>query len=86
VGAQISLRLRDDLLAELDRRARRARTSRSDVIRAILETHLLGSDAGHRDHPYARVRDLVGSVSGGPPDMGARHREHLVGLVRDRRR
>ena len=86
VGAQISLRLREDLLAELDRRARRAHASRSDMIREILEAHLLGDHAKRRDHPYTRVRDLVGSVSGGPSDLGGRHREHLVELVRDRRR
>jgi hypothetical protein len=37
------------------------------------------------DRPYAKIRDLIGSVSGGPPDLGERHREYLRVLIRDRR-
>jgi hypothetical protein len=80
---QISLRLPDELVAQLDRQARRRRTSRSDLIREILEQHV--RLAATADHPYSRVLDLIGSVTGGPPDLGAGHREYLVGLVRDRR-
>jgi hypothetical protein len=83
---QISLRLPASLLNELDRRARVSRQSRSDVIRDILEGHLRVSRSGTpADHPYGRVRDLVGSVAGGPIDLGRRSREYLVELVRDRR-
>ncbi len=84
MSQQISLRLPEELLLELDRQARRRRRSRSDLIRDILQQHLRFSATP--DHPYSRVMDLVGLVSGGPPDLGAGHREHLVGLVRDRRR
>jgi Arc/MetJ-type ribon-helix-helix transcriptional regulator len=84
VGQQISLRLPEDLLAELDRQARRRRRSRSDLIREILEQHVRLSATP--DHPYSRVKDLVGLLSGGPPDLGRDHRAYLVGLVRDRRR
>jgi Arc/MetJ-type ribon-helix-helix transcriptional regulator len=85
--SQISLRLPAALLREIDQRARQSRKSRSDVIRELLQAQLTG--AGERlaaDHPYGRVRDLVGSVSGGPTDLGRRHREYLTELVRDRRR
>ncbi len=80
---QISLRLPDELLAEIDRQARRRRQSRSDLIREVLERHVRISATP--DHPYSRVRDLVGMVTGGPPDLGANHRDYVVGLVRDRR-
>jgi Arc/MetJ-type ribon-helix-helix transcriptional regulator len=83
MGHQISLRLPDDLLAELDRQARQRRRSRSDLIREILEQHVRVSATP--DQPYSRVKDLVGTLSGGPPDLGAKHREYVVGLVRDRR-
>jgi hypothetical protein len=81
---QISLRLPEPLVAEIDREADARRTSRSDLIREILEQHV--RVAATPDHPYARVSDLVGSVTGGPPDLGAGHREYLVGMIRDRRR
>jgi Arc/MetJ-type ribon-helix-helix transcriptional regulator len=80
---QISLRLPEDLLHELDGRAKRERRSRSEVIREVLEQHLCGSKSA--DHPYGRIRDLLGSVAGGPPDMGARPRKYLVESLRDRR-
>lgn len=80
---QISLRLPDELLAEIDRQARKRRQSRSDLIREVLERHV--RIAATPDHPYSRVRDLVGFVTGGPPDLGANHRDYVVGLVRDRR-
>lgn len=83
MAQQISLRLPDELLDELDRQARRRRTSRSDLVREILEQHV--RLAATPDQPYSRVRDLVGFVTGGPPDLAAGHREYLVGLVRDRR-
>ena len=84
---QISLRLPGRLLAAVDDRARQVGKSRSDVIREVLEAHLVSSAAAPgADHPYGRVRDLLGSVSGGPPDLGRRHREHLAEMVRDRRR
>lgn len=81
---QISLRLPEDLVAQIDREADHRRTNRTDLIREILEQHV--RIAATPDHPYARVSDLVGSLTGGPPDLGAAHREYLVGLVRDRRR
>jgi Arc/MetJ-type ribon-helix-helix transcriptional regulator len=84
LGRQVSLRLPDRLVKTIDRRARESRTTRSDLVRQILE-RTLDDAAAVRDRPYDRVQDLIGSVSGPPNDLGARHREYLVGLVRDRR-
>lgn len=83
MSRQVSLRLPEKLISQLDRRANRQRQTRSELIREILEQDLRGG--GTPDHPYARVHDLVGSVSGGPPDMGARHRKYLVESIRERR-
>jgi metal-responsive CopG/Arc/MetJ family transcriptional regulator len=84
LGRQVSLRLPDRLVKRIDRRAHRTGTTRSDLVRRILERSL-DDAAVAQDRPYDRVQDLIGSVSGAPTDLGARHREHLVGLVRDRR-
>jgi hypothetical protein len=32
--------------------------------------------------PVDRVRDLLGSVESGIPDLGLRHREHLIQRLR----
>jgi metal-responsive CopG/Arc/MetJ family transcriptional regulator len=84
LGRQVSLRLPDRLVKSIDRRARESGTTRSEIVRHILE-RTLDQSAAVRDRPYDRVQDLVGSVSGAPTDLGARHREYLVRLVRDRR-
>jgi Arc/MetJ-type ribon-helix-helix transcriptional regulator len=82
---QISLRLPDKLLGRIDRQARQRRLRRTDLIREALEFYLDGPLATVDERPYERVRDLVGSLSGGLPDLGQRHRHYLRGLIDDRR-
>jgi metal-responsive CopG/Arc/MetJ family transcriptional regulator len=84
MARQVSLRLPDRLVRSIDRRARESGMTRSDLVRRILE-QTLDDAAAMRDRPYDRVHDLIGSVSGAPTDLGAGHREYLLGLVRDRR-
>lgn len=85
MGKQISLRLPEPLLRRVDREARRRRVRRSDLVREALEVFLRGGAAGGNDRPYDRIRDLLGSLSGGPQDLGERHREYLRDLICDRR-
>lgn len=82
---QISIRLKDPLLRRLDHEARKRRVHRSDLIREALESFLAGGGAPRQGRPFDLVRDLAGSVSGGPPDLGERHREYLRDLIGDRR-
>lgn len=85
VGTQISLRLPELLLKRIDREARKRRIRRSDLVRQVLEAFVNGEAATISGRPYDLIRDLAGSLSGGPPDLGERHREYLRGLIRDRR-
>ena len=82
---QITFRLSEELLTEIDRAGRRSRKRRSDVLRDAVAAYVAGGVIRATDRPYDRVRDLVGSLSGGPPDLGSRHREYLRKLIRDRR-
>ena len=85
MGTQISLRLPEPLFRRLNQEARKRRLRRSDLIRTALEAFLNGEAALAGDRPYARINDLVGKLSGGPPDLGERHREYLRALIRERR-
>ncbi|MFQ5881835.1 MAG: ribbon-helix-helix protein, CopG family [Candidatus Methylomirabilales bacterium] len=85
MGTQISLRLPELLLRRIDREARKRRVRRSDLVREVLETFFSREAVMIDDQPYNRVRDLAGSLSGGPPDLGERHREYLRDLIGDRR-
>ena len=85
MGAQISVRLQEPLLRQLNREARKRRIRRSDLIREALEAFLSGEVVRIDSLPYERVRDLVGSLSGGPPDLGEQHRKYLRDLIGERR-
>lgn len=85
MGTQISLRIPEPLLKRIDQEARKRRIRRSDLVRQVLEAFVNGETALIGGRPYDLIRDLAGSLSGGPPDLGERHREYLRGLIRDRR-
>lgn len=82
--AQISVRLHEPLLKRLNREARKRQVRRSDLVREALEAFLSREAAGINNLPYERVRDLVGSLSGGPPDLGKQHRKYLLDLIGER--
>jgi Arc/MetJ-type ribon-helix-helix transcriptional regulator len=77
VAPQISLRLPDDLARRLDRLAAKRRTERSLVVREAIHAYVAAEAATRSGRPFDLVADLAGSVRGGPPDLGRRHREYL---------
>lgn len=77
--SQMTLRLPQALAGKLDRSARRLRRKRSDVVRLALEQFL---DAEPEVRPIERVRDLLGRIESGVPDLGQNHREHLIRRLR----
>ncbi len=82
MDAQITVRLPEELADRLDRLAAERRVRRSQLVREAIRAYLehpAGPAEGER--PFDRVRDLAGLVYGGPPDLGARHREHLKEIL-----
>ena len=79
MDSQLTLRLPAELSGKLDRAARRMNRKRSDVARLALVQFLDGGAPPGR--PADLVRDLLGSVRSGIPDLGTRHREHLLARV-----
>ncbi len=77
--SQLTLRLSGALSRRLERSAKRLRRKRSDVVRLALEQFL---DAEPDTRMVERVRDLLGAVESGVPDLGRRHREHLIRRLR----
>ena len=72
----------DVLLEKLDLEAAALRRKRSEVIRMALERFLEEPDGRVQERPIDRVRDLLGSFESGIPDLGRRHREHLLERLR----
>ena len=79
MDSQLTLRLPAELSGKLDRAAKRMKRKRSDVARLALVQFLDGVPPAGR--PADLVRDLLGSVRSGIPDLGTRHREHLLARV-----
>jgi metal-responsive CopG/Arc/MetJ family transcriptional regulator len=79
MDSQLTLRLPAELAEKLERSARRLKRKRSDVVRQALEQFL---NTEPQTRPIERVRDLLGSVESGVPDLGQRHREYLVQRLR----
>ena len=79
MDAQLTLRLPNTLNEKLERTATRLKRKRSDVVRLALEQFL---DAEPEIRPVERVRDLLGKVESGVPDLGQNHRQHLIRRLR----
>jgi metal-responsive CopG/Arc/MetJ family transcriptional regulator len=79
---QLTLRMPANLAIKLDRVARDTRRKRSEVVRLALEQFLGESDTKVQRHPIDLVRDLLGSVESGTPDLGQRHRDYLLRRLR----
>ena len=76
---QLTMRLPGALAEKLDRSARRLKRKRSEVVRQALEYFL---DTQPEVRPIERVRDLLGSIQSGRPDLGRRHRDYLIRRLR----
>ncbi|MCS7220836.1 MAG: ribbon-helix-helix protein, CopG family [Anaerolineae bacterium] len=77
--AQLTVRLPAELAEQLDRVARRLRRKRSEIVRMAVE-QFLSSQVETR--PIEQVRDLLGQIESGVPDLGQRHREYLMSRLR----
>jgi predicted transcriptional regulator len=76
---QLTLRISEELAQKLERAAQRLRRKRSEVVRLALEQFL---EDQLEARPIERVRDLLGSIESGLPDLGTRHREYLLKRLR----
>jgi Arc/MetJ-type ribon-helix-helix transcriptional regulator len=81
---QVSLRLPARLLDEIDRRAKRRRRPRAEVIRAALTAYLELPEGALERHPADRVRDLIGSVEDLPRDLATHTDKYLADVGRRR--
>jgi len=79
LDSQISVRLPASLASKLEETASARGVDRSDIVREALGAYLEGPIRS--EQLWDRVGALAGSASGGPPDLGARHREHLKQIL-----
>jgi Arc/MetJ-type ribon-helix-helix transcriptional regulator len=81
----LTVRLPESLVAQIEAESRARKLSKSDIVRERLSR----TDTGVRKRPASveAIADLIGSVSGLPPDLSARKKDYLrVGYGRKRAR
>jgi metal-responsive CopG/Arc/MetJ family transcriptional regulator len=79
---QLTLRMPTNLAAKLDKVARHMRRRRSEIVRLALEQFLGEADIKVEGRPIDLVRDLLGSMESGVPDLGQRHRDYVLRRLR----
>jgi len=79
---QLTLRMPADLATKLDKVARHTRRKRSEIVRLAVEQFLSETDTKVERRPIELVRDLLGSMESGVPDLGQRHRDYLLKRLR----
>ena len=82
---QLTLRMPADLATKLDKVARNTRRKRSEIVRLAVEQFLGEAETRVERHPIELVRDLLGSMESGVPDLGQRHRDYLLKRLRHAR-
>jgi predicted DNA-binding protein len=84
MSQQVSIRLPDPMLAELDRRAKHRRRARADVIRDALSAYLELPEGALQRRPIDRIRHLLGAIDGLPTNLASRADDYLEDLGRTR--
>jgi Arc/MetJ-type ribon-helix-helix transcriptional regulator len=80
----LTVRLPPALVAQIEAESRERRLSKSDVVRERLSL----ADRTDRQRPatFEAIADVIGSVDGLPPDLGARKKHYLKATGYGRKR
>ena len=78
---QLTIRLPRKLSTALREKAARMQRRPSEVVRMAV-TEFLQIPDDPQERPAERVRDLIGSLQSGVPDLAVRHRDYLLKKLR----
>ena len=78
---QLTIRLPRELSKALKNRAAQMQRRPSEVVRMAVKEFLQIPEQS-RARPAERVRDLIGSLDSGIPDLATRHREYVIKKLR----
>jgi predicted transcriptional regulator len=86
VDTVLTIRISAATQRKLDRLARARRMSRSEIVRQALDQLEVPARPTEEASVYARIADLVGSVSSGHGDLSTQTGKRFTALLRTRRR
>lgn len=82
---QLTIRVPDEQMSSIAHIARKMGLKKSDVTRMAIKKFIEEYGEETTERPFAKVRHLLGVVESGLPDLGQRHREHLIEKIREGR-
>ena len=78
---QLTIRMPDDQMSRIEHIAKKLGLKKSDVTRMAIKKFIQEYDDG-TEKPFAKVKHLLGVVESGVPDLGQRHRQHLLKKIK----
>jgi predicted DNA-binding protein len=83
----LSVRVDRRTAALLKRLARQQGRTKSDVVRKALSTMARHAEESEKArHPWETVEDLIGCVTGGPPDLSVKTGQGFRRMLHEKRR
>jgi Arc/MetJ-type ribon-helix-helix transcriptional regulator len=80
---QMTVRVPDEYGEGLNRLSKRLGIKKSDLLRMALRQFLENTQERPEEAPSRRVSHLLGIAESGVKDLGQRHREHLIRMIRE---
>jgi hypothetical protein len=78
---QLTIRMPDEQMSRIELIAKKLGLKKSDVTRMAIKKFIEEYD-DITAKPYAKVKHLLGVVESGIPDLGQRHRKHLLKKIK----
>ena len=79
---QLTIRMPDEQMSRIEHIAKKMGLKKSDVTRMAIKKFIEDIAEEKEIKPYTRVKHLLGVAESGVPDLGQRHREHLIRKIK----
>ncbi|MFP4195059.1 MAG: hypothetical protein ACLFRO_08970 [Desulfobacterales bacterium] len=80
---QMTIRMPDEYKSRIDEIINKTGLKKSDIARMAIKNFLDGFEAREQGKsPAVEVKDLIGVVDSGIPDLGTNHRRHLLDKIK----
>ena len=79
---QLTIRMPDNQMVRIEHIAKKLGLKKSDVTRMALNKFIEDYSDDSVAKPFYKVKHLLGVVESGVPDLGQRHRNHLINKIK----
>lgn len=82
---QLTIRVPEEQMRQIEEIAHRMGLKKSDVARMAIREFIAEHAGETNPYPYAQAKSLLGVAESGVPDLGQRHRQHLLRKIKKQR-